>query len=66
VRTRGSSRGANQPAAGKAGIARPLAIEHYCPGLPEPARWARDVRDGFQAYLSDRWWYLIETKKDGL
>jgi hypothetical protein len=30
--------GPNHPAAGKAGIARLLAIEHYCPGLPEPAR----------------------------
>lgn len=28
----------NQPAAGKAGIARLLAIEHHCPGLPEPDR----------------------------
>jgi len=26
----------NHPAAGKAGIARLLAIEHHCPGLPEP------------------------------
>ncbi len=25
----------NHPAAGKAGIARLLAIEHRCPGLPE-------------------------------
>lgn len=28
----------NHPAAGKAGIASWLAIEHHCPGLPEPAR----------------------------
>ena len=28
----------NHPAAGKAGIARLRAIEHHCPGLPEPAR----------------------------
>jgi hypothetical protein len=28
----------NHPAAGKAGIARLLAIEHHCPGLPEPGR----------------------------
>ena len=30
---------ANNPAAGKAGIARPLTIEHHCPGLPEPGRF---------------------------
>jgi hypothetical protein len=30
----------NQPAAGKAGIARRLAIEHHWPGLPEPERSA--------------------------
>ena len=30
----------NQPTAGKAGIARRLAIEHLCPGLPEPGRSA--------------------------
>jgi len=30
----------NNPAAGKAGIARLLAIEHHCPGLPEPGRYA--------------------------
>lgn len=30
----------NYPAAGKAGIARLLAIEHHCPGLPEPGRSA--------------------------
>ena len=29
---------ANQPAAGNAGIASRLAIEHLCPGLPEPGR----------------------------
>ncbi len=29
----------NQSAAGKAGIASRLAIEHPCPGLPEPAGW---------------------------
>jgi len=28
----------NHPAAGKAGIARRLAIGHHCPGLPEPGR----------------------------
>jgi len=28
----------NHPAAGKAGIASRLAIEHHCPGLPEPGR----------------------------
>jgi hypothetical protein len=28
----------NHPAAGKAGIARPLAIEDHWPGLPEPGR----------------------------
>lgn len=33
------SRGShNHPAAGKAGIARLLAIERYCPGLPGPGR----------------------------
>jgi hypothetical protein len=31
-------RGTDHPAAGKAGIARPLAIEYHCPGLPEPGR----------------------------
>jgi len=31
---------ANHPAAGKAGIARPFAVEHHCPGLPEPVRYA--------------------------
>jgi hypothetical protein len=30
---------ANHPAAGKAGIARLSAIEHHCPGQPEPGRW---------------------------
>jgi hypothetical protein len=30
----------NNPAAGKAGIARLLAIEHDCPGLPKPGRSA--------------------------
>jgi hypothetical protein len=30
---------ANKSAAGKAGIARRLAIEHHCPGLPEPERY---------------------------
>jgi hypothetical protein len=30
----------NHPAPGKAGIARPFAIGHHCPGLPEPGRWA--------------------------
>jgi hypothetical protein len=29
----------NQPAAGKAGIARLLTIEHRWPGLPEPGRY---------------------------
>ncbi len=28
----------NNPTAGKAGIARPFAIEHHFPGLPEPGR----------------------------
>jgi hypothetical protein len=32
-------RGLNHPAAGKAGFARQFAIEHHCPGLPEPGRW---------------------------
>ncbi len=31
---------ANQLAAGKIGIARLLAIEYHCPGLPEPGRYA--------------------------
>jgi hypothetical protein len=30
----------NHAAAGKAGIARQLAFEHHCPGLPEPVRSA--------------------------
>jgi hypothetical protein len=30
----------NHPAPGKAGIASLFAIEHPCPGLPEPVRWA--------------------------
>ena len=30
----------NNPAAGKAGISRLLAVEHHCPGLPEPGRYA--------------------------
>jgi hypothetical protein len=30
--------GANKPATGKAGIAYLFAIEHLCPGLPEPDR----------------------------
>ena len=30
----------NYSAAGKAGIASLFAIEHLCPGLPEPVRWA--------------------------
>ncbi len=29
---------ANKPAAGKAGIASRLTIEHHWPGLPEPGR----------------------------
>src|ERR1041385_2629574 len=33
----------NPPAAGKAGIARPLAIEHYCPGQPVRAVWRSDT-----------------------
>jgi len=33
-------RGANKPAAGKAGITSLLEIECHCPGLPEPGRWA--------------------------
>jgi hypothetical protein len=32
---------ANQPAAGKAGIAHRLAVGHHWPGLPEPGRWPR-------------------------
>jgi len=28
----------NNPVAGKAGIARLFAVEHHCPGLPEPER----------------------------
>jgi hypothetical protein len=31
---------ANKPAAGNAGVARLLTIEHHCPGLPEPERSA--------------------------
>jgi len=31
---------ANYPPAGKPGIARRLAIEHHCPGLPERVVWA--------------------------
>jgi len=31
---------ANKPAAGNAGIAPQLAIEHHWPGLPEPGRSA--------------------------
>ena len=31
---------ANEPAAGKAGIAPLLAIGHHWPGLPEPGRSA--------------------------
>ena len=34
------TKAANIPAAGKAGIARLLAIEHLCPGLPEPGCYA--------------------------
>ncbi len=30
---------ANKPAAGKAGISRPVTVEHHWPGLPEPERW---------------------------
>jgi hypothetical protein len=36
-----SRRTPNQPAAGKAGVAQPFAIEHHCPGLPEPDRSTR-------------------------
>jgi hypothetical protein len=32
----------NHPAAGKAGMARQLAIGQHCPGLPEPGRWATE------------------------
>lgn len=31
-------RRANQPAAGKSGTARLLAVKHHCPGRPEPDR----------------------------
>jgi hypothetical protein len=34
-------RTSNHPAAGKAGIARLLAVGHHCCGLPEPGRSAR-------------------------
>jgi hypothetical protein len=30
----------SKPAAGEAGIARLLTIEHHPPGVPEPERWA--------------------------
>jgi len=30
----------NHPAPGKAGLASLLAIEHHCPGLPDPERSA--------------------------
>ena len=30
----------NKPAAGDAGIASQLTIEHHCPGVPEPGRSA--------------------------
>src|SRR5947199_4936916 len=36
-------RASNQPAAGKAGIARQLTIEHHWPGLPEPGRRPLDT-----------------------
>ncbi len=29
----------NKPAAGNAGIASRLTIEHHRPGVPEPERW---------------------------
>jgi len=32
---------ANQPAAGKAGLAFQLTVEGHCPGLPEPERLAK-------------------------
>src|SRR5690349_5061696 len=38
VRTKGSSRGANMPAAGNAGIASQLTIGRHWPGVPEPER----------------------------
>jgi hypothetical protein len=31
------------PAAGKAGIASLCAVEHRCPGLPEPGRYADET-----------------------
>ena len=33
-----TTRWANKPAAGKAGLARQLTVGHHCPGLPEPGR----------------------------
>ena len=34
---------ANEPASGKAGRARLLAIGHHWPGLPEAGRWAARI-----------------------
>jgi hypothetical protein len=33
----------NQPAAGNAGIAPQLTIEHHWPGVPEPGRYVLSV-----------------------
>ena len=38
IRKRNVNRVPNQPAAGNAGIAPPLTIEHHWPGVPEPGR----------------------------
>jgi hypothetical protein len=35
----------NQPAAGNAGIASRLTIQHHCPGVPEPGRSAVATSD---------------------
>jgi len=41
----------NKPPAGKAGIARLSAIEHHCPGLPEPGRYMRAATVRVVRYL---------------